>query len=115
MLKYVEFVRPQQPKRAQRTLSTFSISSPRFTFKIKWASSKVIRCTLVSLSVTDPEVAFPTPATSFPKSPCGLCFASKFRKVSNSAFCDNSSVNVGYFSLLVVQPQGMPCPKSGCR
>ena len=53
-----------------------STESSFFTFKICRASSAVIRCSRVSLSVSEPEVAFPTPATSAPAAPVGRYFAS---------------------------------------
>ena len=62
---------------ARRTCKTLSTESSFFTFRINRASSTVIRCSLVSLSVADPVVAFPTPAASPPAAPCGRYFASK--------------------------------------
>jgi len=59
-----------------RTCRICSMPSPRFVLRIRCASSSVIRCSRVSLSVTEPVVAFPTPATSEPIAPCGRCFAS---------------------------------------
>jgi hypothetical protein len=50
--------------------------SAGFVLRIRCASSSVIRCSRVSLSVIEPVVAFPTPATSEPIAPCGRCFAS---------------------------------------
>lgn len=59
-----------------RTCKIRSIPSAGFVLRIRCASSSVIRCSRVSLSVIEPVVAFPTPATSEPIAPCGWCFAS---------------------------------------
>jgi len=56
------------------TLVIVSIGSPRFTFRIRCASSIVIRCSRVRWSVADPDVAVPTPAAS--TAACGEYFAS---------------------------------------
>jgi hypothetical protein len=65
-----------RPSDDGHTCRIFSMLSSRFAFRMRCASSTVIRCSRVSLSVNDPVVAFPTPATSDPIAPCGRCFAS---------------------------------------
>ena len=60
----------------QLTFKTCSIESSRLTFRIKFASSMVMRCCRVNRSVIELVVAFPTPVTSLLKAPCGECFAS---------------------------------------
>lgn len=64
------------PTGVNLTFKTFSIDSPLFMFRIRCASSSVMRCCLVSWSVMVPEVALLTPATSAPIAFCGACFAS---------------------------------------
>lgn len=59
-----------------RTFNTFSIGSPRFTFKIRCASSRVIRCSRVKRSVSEPDVALFTPPTSELRA-AGVDFASE--------------------------------------
>lgn len=54
----------------------FSIASPRFAFRMRWASSNVIRCSRVSLSVAEPEVALRMPPTS-ELNASGWCLASE--------------------------------------
>ncbi len=60
----------------QLTCSTLSKVLSDFVFRIKCASSSVIRCCLVSWSVNEPDLALPTPATSAPIPACGAVFAS---------------------------------------
>lgn len=60
-----------------RTWTIRSTVSSFFTLRMSRASSAVILCSLVNRSVSDPEVAFPTPATSAPPAPGGRYLASE--------------------------------------
>lgn len=86
----------------RRTIMIFSNFSSRFTLRISCASSNVIRCSRVKLSVADPEFALPTPATSLAIPACGECLASStFLSVTNRRM----KVNV-YSWRPASQPQG---------
>lgn len=58
------------------TSRILSAESSFFRFRINRASSSVMRCSRVSLSVSDPDVAFDTPATSLPIALAGVLLAS---------------------------------------
>jgi len=86
----------------RRTLMMASNFSSRFTLRISCASSNVIRCSRVKLSVADPEFALPTPATSLAIPACWECLASStFLSVTNWRM----KVNV-YSWRPASQPQG---------
>ena len=76
----VSHERKRSDKCGMLTWRMRSMSSPRFALRMRCASSIVMRCSRVSLSVNEPDVAFLTPATSEPTAPCGVCFASSHRR-----------------------------------
>lgn len=69
------------------TSSTLSIVSPLFTFSTMCASSSVIRCSRVSLSDAEPDVALSTPAASPPIAACGRYFASMLQSACRVQVC----------------------------
>ena len=76
---------------ARRTCTILSTGSFSFTFRMSRASSSVIRCSLVSLSVIEPEFAFPTPAASPSAVPGGRYFASASLRQHRPLFTGYSS------------------------
>lgn len=57
----------------RRTRKMISRGSSRFTLRMRRASSGVILCSRVSLSVTEPDVAVLRPAASPAAPPTGRC------------------------------------------